>query len=214
MSVASVLGAAFVLGIAYCAPPGAVTAEATRRGLSQGFWGAFWVELGSLVGDGCWAALALAGAAALAEHPATQAVLGLLGSGLLLRLAWSAWRETQQPAFALAAGPGSGRGALATGAVLSLTNPWAIVFWLGVGGALGGVEAETLGRWAYALFLGGFLTAALVWCVVLAGLAAWGRRALRPSVFRWISGLCALALLGLGLRAGWLALTALGALLG
>ena len=49
--------AAFGLGLAFCAPPGAVTAEAVRRGLSRGFRAALLLELGSLVGDAFWAAL-------------------------------------------------------------------------------------------------------------------------------------------------------------
>ncbi len=55
---------AFGLGLAFCAPPGAVTAEALRRGLERGFWSVLLLELGSLVGDATWAALALFGAAA------------------------------------------------------------------------------------------------------------------------------------------------------
>jgi chemosensory pili system protein ChpE len=47
---------AFALGLAFCAPPGAVTAETLRRGIHRGFAGALFLELGSLVGDATWAA--------------------------------------------------------------------------------------------------------------------------------------------------------------
>ena len=60
--------AAFGLGLALCAPPGVVFAETVRRGLGRGFRAALGVQMGSLVGDGTWAALALGGAALLAQQ--------------------------------------------------------------------------------------------------------------------------------------------------
>jgi len=71
---------AFGLGIAFCAPPGAITAEALRRGLARGFRPALLLELGSLIGDAAWAALALAGAAIVVQNRAIQIVLGAAGS--------------------------------------------------------------------------------------------------------------------------------------
>jgi chemosensory pili system protein ChpE len=50
--------ASFALGLAFCAPPGAITAEALRRGLARGFRPALLVELGSLIGDATWALIA------------------------------------------------------------------------------------------------------------------------------------------------------------
>src|SRR2546423_3713334 len=66
---------AFGLGLAFCAPPGAVTAEALRRGLARGFRPALLMQLGSLIGDAPWAALALTGAAWLAQPSALRGVL-------------------------------------------------------------------------------------------------------------------------------------------
>ena len=79
--------------------PGAVTAEALRRGLAGGFRPALLLELGSLVGDASWAAIALAGAAVLVQHRPMQFLLGAAGVYFLLRLAWgalrAAWRGRQ-----------------------------------------------------------------------------------------------------------------------
>jgi threonine/homoserine/homoserine lactone efflux protein len=43
------------LAILFCAPPGAITAQALRRGFVDGFKAAFLLEVGSLVGDATWA---------------------------------------------------------------------------------------------------------------------------------------------------------------
>ena len=52
---------AFVLGLIFNAVPGVVFAETIKRGVSGGFWGALYVQIGSLVGDATWAILGLIG---------------------------------------------------------------------------------------------------------------------------------------------------------
>jgi len=56
-----------LLGIVFCAPPGAIAAEAVRRGFAKGFRPALFVEFGSLVGDATWAIVALVGLAVLVQ---------------------------------------------------------------------------------------------------------------------------------------------------
>lgn len=183
---------ALVLGIAFCAPPGAVNAETLRRGLARGFAAAVRTQLGSLLGDTVWAVMALLGAAFLVQSTTARLVLGLAGTLLLLRLAWSALRDGWRGA--VPAATASGGGDFATGAMLSLANPWAVAFWLGVGGAIvaGGIADPGPGH--FAVFLGGFLTGALLWCLAISALAGWGRRLVGAGFFRWLNLGCGLAL--------------------
>jgi chemosensory pili system protein ChpE len=122
----------FALGIAFCAPPGEITAEALRRGLARGFRPALLIELGSLIGDATWALIALVGAAFLVQNRLARLLLGMMGTLFLLRLAWHALRDAKQGAIP-APKPPTAYGDFTTGAVLSLGNPFAIAFWLGVG---------------------------------------------------------------------------------
>src|SRR5512134_3837873 len=62
----------FFLAIAFCAPPGVVTAETVRRGAARGFFPALFVQLGSLVGDTTWAILALTGLAFIVHNQAAK----------------------------------------------------------------------------------------------------------------------------------------------
>jgi len=87
-----------LMGIAFAAPPGAVTAETFRRGARGGFPVALGVQLGSLVGDATYALLALAGLAALAQNPALQFMLGAFGALFLMYLAWSSFTSPLTPA--------------------------------------------------------------------------------------------------------------------
>ena len=206
---------AFALGIVFCAPPGAVLAEALRRGMHRGFAGALLTEFGSLVGDATWAALALSGVAYLTVYRPAAFALGALGVALLFWLAWRALRDARAGALPHAAEPqatasprGSGaslrdaqasRGDFAAGAALSLSNPQNITFWLGVGGgavaALGANREHVL-----AVFFAGFMAACVTWCFLMAGMIAWGRRLLSGALYRWINLVCGLAMAYFGVR--------------
>ena len=197
--------AAFGLGLALCAPPGVVFAETVRRGLVRGFRAALSVQVGSLVGDGTWAALALGGAALLAQHWLARLVLGAVGVTLLMYLAWNAMRDAwrpRAPAERTAGAPLGGttvplavRGDFAIGAALSLSNPFNIVFWLGVGGGVVAVHVAEPAGVHYVAFFVAFLAACVVWGICMAALVAYGRRFLDGIFFRMVNAVCGLALL-------------------
>lgn len=194
----------FLLAIAFCAPPGVITAETVRRGAARGFIPALSVQFGSLVGDTTWAILALTGLAFLVQTSGMKIVLSLVGILLMLKLAWEAIRDARQGRELIASATDSHRGDFTSGAFLSLGNPMNIVFWTGLGTT---VFASISGRPQpadFAIFFSGFLAGAVLWCFVMAGLVAWGRRFVTQGFFRWVNFACGLALgffaLQLGLK--------------
>jgi threonine/homoserine/homoserine lactone efflux protein len=200
--------ASLLLGIAFCAPPGIVTAESVRRGLARGFWATLHVQLGSLVGDATWAVIALAGAAFLVQTPFVRTTLGLLGAAFLLHLAWSGVREGRRGKLPESR-PGRPHGDFATGALLSLGNPWAIAFWLGAGASTITARVANPALIHFALFLAAFMAGALAWCFVLAALVAHGRQRLNARFFAAVNVCCALFLGAFGLQLLWNTLKAL-----
>lgn len=194
----------FILAIAFCAPPGVITAETVRRGAARGFVPALFVQFGSLVGDTTWAIIALTGLAFLVQNNAAKVILSLIGILLMLKLAWDAIRDARsgKELDALAAS-NSTRGDFANGAVLSLGNPMNIVFWTGLGTT---VFASISGRPApvhFAIFFAGFLLGALAWCFIMAGLVAFGRKFLTPTFFRWVNVTCGVAIGFFALQLAW-----------
>jgi len=210
--VAALFLAAFGLGIAFSAPPGMVTALAVQRGLAHGFGAALSVELGSLIGDAAWALVALAGAAYLTQNPIVRVAMGTGGAALLLWLAWRALQSAVGKPRPRATPPALS-GSFATGAVISLSNPFAVAFWLGVGGSLiSGGDAHPRPA-HYVAFFSGFMMAAILWCFFLSALVTWGRRFVTPRFFRWVSLGCGVALSYFAARLLWTALTNATALL-
>lgn len=195
------LAIAFSLGVAFSAPPGIVTAEAIRRGITGGFVSAVMVGIGSLIGDAVYAALALGGLSAVSRYTFARLVIGTCGALLLFWLAFDALRA-QVPNPDEPAGRSGKRSDFLVGAGLSLTNPWAIAFCLGFGGVLlsaGIRDPET----KLPMLLATFLTGALVWTLVLSLLIALARRFVNAVLFRIVSMGSALVFIGTGLYTIW-----------
>lgn len=193
----------FVLAIAFCAPPGVVTAETVRRGAARGFVPALFVQFGSLVGDTTWAVIALTGLAFIIQNHIAKASLSFIGIVLMLKLAWDAFKDAHNGKELDTVSSIFNRGDFANGAFLSLGNPLNIVFWTGLGTT---VFASISGRPQpihFAVFFAGFLGGAVLWCFFMAGLVAWGRKYVTPVFFRWVNLTCGIALGYFALQLGW-----------
>ena len=85
----------FILGIAFCAPPGIITTETIRRGAARGFFPALSVQFGSLVGDTTWATIALTGLAFIIQNNIAKTILSVIGITLMIKLAWDAIKDAR-----------------------------------------------------------------------------------------------------------------------
>ncbi|HTK09248.1 MAG TPA: LysE family transporter [Ktedonobacteraceae bacterium] len=196
----TVILTAIGLGIAYAAAPGAVNTEAIRRGATHGSRSTFLVETGSLLGDSLWALLALTGVTFFAQFLPAQILLGIVGGFFLLRLAWVALWEAFSRSTSSATTSPVARGDFATGIVFGLANPVGLAFWSGVGSS---VVASGVTGIQFLFFFAGFFAGAVIWCVLISIAMHWGRRWIRPVMFRWINVLCGLALGFFGVRVLW-----------
>jgi threonine/homoserine/homoserine lactone efflux protein len=200
-----------LMGLAYIAAPGPVNVETVRQGLSRGWQTALPIQLGACAGHAFWAALAFAGLGVLALYPGVHLFLGLTGTVVLLYLGWSSLQEGVRmlkvrsggtsTRVALKASVGGASPvnirALGTGVAISVTNPFAVAFWLSVGGTV----LHQSGR-NPALFLVGFFLSVVVWALALPWATVVARQALHGRAQGWISSACGLALMVLGCSLG------------
>jgi len=68
-----------------------------------------------------------------------------------------------------------------------------------------GVLASGITGPAFARFMAGYFCGATLWCLGVAALLGWGRRWVRPGLFRWINALVGVALGYFGIRLLWAA---------
>lgn len=190
-----------LLGAAYVLPPGPVLIETVRRGLRGSTPAALAVQLGAIAGDLCYAALMLGGLGALLRDGSLQQWLSLAGALVLVGLGVSTLRDRSLAALTAHADTsdtvnGTHAAHLGAGLALGLLNPFAVAFWLSVGGSVLGEPAT----------LAGFVTGCVLASLLTALVAGQLQRPLWRRCARLIGLGCGLALVVLGVQLGFTAL--------
>lgn len=168
-------------GLVVCAPIGPVFAASIRFGISGGFLSALKVQIGSLIGDVIYALL---GISVLSVFETNQFILNLFGYttvAVLLILAISSLNSALRDHKAslktsVTAGP------FLTGTLISLLSFDNLALWAGVTQVYVGDRGQ-MSPQIY-LFLGGFMSAAIIWVVCSAALAGYGLRRSSPAFIR------------------------------
>ncbi|WP_144111877.1 LysE family translocator [Paraburkholderia sp. BCC1886] len=193
MHAFSLLSDGFFLSLSLCLDIGLVNVAIISLTLSHGFKPGFWLGLGSCFGDLIYAALALAGMAALLQFQSVRWVVWIGGAAILLFLTWKMAREALYPASAppvageadAAGGPPplpAWRGFL-RGVLLAVSSPSAILWFAAVGGALIAKAGATSATTA-PVFLGGFFLGGLAWTIFICGLGSHGRKRAGTGLLR------------------------------
>lgn len=209
MELELIFATAFVLEVIFCAIPGAVTAEALRRGISRGYRPALWIQLGSLIGDLVWAVIALVGLAVLFESVPVRLGLGLIGCLFMLYLAVRALADAKRGEMPEGI-EGVERGDFMTGVVLSTGNPFQLAFWLGIGATTIASIAPHPAAEHYLVFMLGFAIGGFLWCFFFAYVVSVGRRFINAHTFRIIQLVCGIFLAYVGLSLLWSTLESIG----
>lgn len=153
------------------------------------------IEFGSLVGDAVWAVVGLSGAGILMQIPTIRGVVGMAGAALLAWLGFQALRDAwqnHQPPTA----PSSVGNDFATGAVLSLTNPQAVAYWIAFGASIQAIIGHAAAFSEFAVFFGGFMIACVVYCFLAAAVISGARSLLTDKLYRSVNSVCGAALVG------------------
>jgi threonine/homoserine/homoserine lactone efflux protein len=125
------------LGLSLAAPPGpvmAVMATAASRGRNRE---SILTAMGAISADALWLSLVTLGFIAyLGNHPRAVGILGIGGAGLLLWMAYGAYRSARA-----GLGESNLRGSYRLGLLTVLTSPFSFAWWM----ANGAVLLATLG---------------------------------------------------------------------
>jgi L-lysine exporter family protein LysE/ArgO len=191
MHVLPLLSDGFFLSLSLCLDIGIANVAIISLTLSHGFKPGMMLGLGTCFGDLAYAALALAGMAALLQFDAVHWVVWIGGAIVLLFLTFKMAREALYPA---SAPPVEGEADLATprpshlrsftrGMVLAVSSPSAILWFAAVGGALI-AKAGATGPASASVFLIGFFCGGLGWTLFICSLASHGRKRAGTALLR------------------------------
>jgi threonine/homoserine/homoserine lactone efflux protein len=203
-------GAAFAIGLTGAMTPGSYLTLTIARTMRNGRLSAMLM----LVGHALVEALLLVGFAfglqAFLRQPAVSRVFSLAGGTFLIWMAADLLvgiAKGRINADFHAAEKPSRLGPVAQGAVVSLSNPYWLLWWVTIGAALAS-QGLAYGPAGVASFYIGHELADVVWYGALIMAVSKGRHLLSDRVYRAVMGALAVFLLLLGARFAWVGIAA------
>jgi threonine/homoserine/homoserine lactone efflux protein len=192
--VFDILAAGFVIGLTHAVPPGPITFEVIKRGVSEGWTSALKTDVGAVAADAVFFTLIVIGLSQILSSHAGRIAMWLGGCALLtflgLRGIYRILKKSSSP------GTEKERSAspLAAGFLICITSPFAIVWWTGV---FAGAMSVQLGSDLLSLLVlfGGIALACLGWYAVLGLIGSASKKVFRPSWMAALSAICSLMML-------------------
>ncbi len=198
-SLLTIFAGAFVVGLSGAMAPGPVLTVTISETLKRGFKAGPLIVLGHAILEIILLALIAAGLGPFFQHPVVTKVFLWAGGAVLLWMGLQMVltnKRTTEDALS-AEGTDSPYGPVLAGIVLSITNPYWIIWWVTIG--MGFVtQSLQFGIIGLLCFYVGHILADLTWYSFVSFSASAGRRLCPPMVYRAVFLLCGIALVFLG----------------
>jgi threonine/homoserine/homoserine lactone efflux protein len=191
-----------LVGFSGALMPGPFLTVVISGSAQRGFWAGLAMVLGHAVAEFLLVVALAAGLSHLLRRNLVAGLIGLLGGAFLLwmgfDIARSAWYGTVSLEQATSAQAGLQLGPVITGIVVSISNPYWVLWWTTVGASY---VALSLGRGPLGLgsFYFGHILSDLSWYSLVALLIAGGKTLLSQPIYRLILLVCGLFLIALSI---------------
>ena len=190
---------AFVVALSGAMMPGPLLAITISESARRGFWAGPQLMLGHAILELALIAALAAGLSKFIDNELVMAIISLLGGAILLAMGSLAvrkvWQKVKLPTASLERG--SGKTLVLSGILVSLSNPYWLIWWITLGMAYL-LWSLNLGIAGVVTFFTGHILADLAWYALVAFIIASGRKIMNDTVYRMILLVCGLALLALG----------------
>jgi len=200
LSLLTIFAGAFVVGLSGAMTPGPVLTVTISETLKRGFRAGPLIVLGHAILEIILLALIGLGLGPFFEHPAVTIVFLCAGGLVLLwmgvRMILTSKRTTEEALSAT--GMPSAYGPILAGIVLSVSNPFWIIWWVTIG--MGFVtQSLQFGLIGLLCFYLGHILSDLAWYSFVSFSVSAGRKLCPPLLYRIVFILCGTLLIGLGL---------------
>lgn len=134
------------------------------------------------------------GLAPILKHDTFFLITAFLGSAIMILMAWGMFRSLPTLSISMKTEGTRKNNLLMTGALMSLVNPYWIIWWATIG--LGyTIYAQKFGIIGIILFFIGHITGDFIWYSAISTAVSKGRKLFTDKVYRILIGVCALFLL-------------------
>ncbi|MDX9872509.1 MAG: LysE family transporter [Clostridia bacterium] len=201
MSLAALFATAFVMGFSGAMMPGPLLTVTINESYRRGFKAGPLLVLGhGLLELALIAGLTL-GLYNILAQPSFQSGVAVVGGLILLWLGWGMAKDAWAGRISLqneSRGFSRGMSPVLAGIVVSLSNPYWILWWATIGLAYV-TQALQKGVAGLLVFFAGHILADLTWYSAVSLAAVSGKKVLSEGVYRGVLMVCGVFLLGLGL---------------
>lgn len=195
-----------LLGISLAAPLGPSGVTVIHTGLRRGFLPAFVTAVGVTLADATYLLIVYFGLSGFMSRPLVNVVVLGMGTLVLIYLGIQSMREAGKGFDIDTQSPASTRNPLLVGYLVNVSNPIAVVWWVGVfGGLLGLTPGGTHSIRALGLSTT-ILIGILAWHTSTSALSHWGRGFLSSGFTKGVSIVAGISLILFGLRFGYQAI--------
>jgi len=197
-----------LLGISIAAPIGPASLAVIQNGLRRGFLRAFLTGLGITMADATILLVIFFGLSGFVHLLLFRVLIWTLGTIVLLYLGIQSIRESlgkidlERTTVPTTGNP------LWVGYLVNISNPLAIVWWVGIFGSLLGASASSAAKLDALLSSATILIGILCWHATMSLLTHWGKRFLNERTARYILVVAGLALILFGMRFAYNAINA------
>lgn len=189
-----------LLGITLAAPLGPASVAVMQNGFQRGFKRAFITGIGITLADATYLMIVFFGLSSFLNSLTVKVLLWTFGTIVLIYLGVQSLREGAEKINRGPSAVTTARNPLLAGYIINISNPLAVVWWLGIfGSVLGGLEAGS-SRLNALVSSSAILAGILFWHSLMSVMSHWGKRLLNPKTIRVISVLAGIALILFGLR--------------
>lgn len=209
LNLAAIFCSSFIIALSGAMMPGPLLtvtiSESARRGATAGPQ----IIAGHAVLEFFMIVVLLMGLGPLLQSDRSFVIIALAGASVMLWMAAGMFRSLPVITLPSAAGHGAGLHPVFSGFIMSLANPYWVIWWAAIG--LGYVTYSMKSGYAgVACFFTGHISADLAWYTLVSASIAKGKRLMNDFTYRIIIGACAAVL---ALFALWFAFSGLQRLL-
>ena len=198
----SIFASSFVIALSGAMMPGTLLTATISESSRRGFIAGPLMIAGHAILEIILIACLLAGLGPLLEQESVFAVIAITGAVVILWMASGMIRSIPGLSLALEAEGGRAGNPVVTGILMSLSNPYWIIWWATIG--LGYI----LYSWSFGIaglvfFFTGHILADLAWYALVSAAVAKGRRFMTDRAYRMLIAVCALFLVLFAIYFAW-----------
>jgi len=187
----------FIVALSGALMPGPLLTVTVGEAARRGFWAGPLIIVGHAALELALVLLLLVGLGAWLHRPLILGTVGVLGAGMLAWMGAMLLKASRHSHLEFAANNHSGLHPVLAGILMSVANPYWLIWWLTIG--LGYVMfAARYGAPGVALFFIGHILADFAWYSLVAGAVAQGRHFLSDGIYRGFLAGCGLFLFAFG----------------